>query len=542
MTVAAQSRLVAALRNVLDTHGAGVRVIETHISYVLLTGERAYKIKKAVDLGFLDFRTLASRRFYCEEELKLNRRLAPDVYLDVVAITGSIDAPAIGGDGTPIEYAVRMREFRQDALATRILSGNAMDASFVDELAVQVARLHGAAQAADSGGTRGDASAILANAMRNFERMRPAAGDSQRLRELDALRQWTLAEHAAIAPIMDERRGRARVRECHGDLHLGNIAQIDGRPLIFDCIEFSEDLRWIDVMSDVAFLVMDFRDRGRPDLGHRFLNAYLEITGDYDGLRVLPFYLVYRAMVRAMVASERAAQLGAGTPGDALTAECHGYLALAARYAYARDPAIVITHGFSGCGKTTSSQSLVETMAGVRIRTDVERKRLHGLRPTDRDPAGLDATIYSPEVTRWVYLRVLALARVSLAAGFATIVDGAFLWRWQRQLFRDLAAELRMPFVIVTFKAREATLRARILRRMQEGSDASDAGIDVLERQLRSYDALDQSEIAHCVAIDTEAPAPALSSRDRWREVVIRLARQRSAAEAPRREPSAATG
>jgi aminoglycoside phosphotransferase family enzyme/predicted kinase len=524
-SLAAQVRLVAALRRTL---GSDVRVLETHISFVLLTGQYAYKVKKAVDLGFLDFRTLSSRSFYCEEELRLNRRTAPDIYLEVVAITGSADAPVLGGDGPPIEFALKMREFRQDALAIHALARGDMSPIFVDALAMQIADLHGAARAADSDGSRGDPDVTLRLALRNFERMRPAIADLGDVGQLDGLRAWTEAEHADLAATERDRRSRARIRECHGDLHLGNIAAIDGKPLIFDCLEFSDDLRWTDVMSDVAFVVMDLRHHRRRDLAYRFLNAYLEVTGDYDGLRVLRFHLVYRAMVRAMVACERARQLDAGTVRDAAVAESRDYLDLAARFAYETNPAIVITHGFSGCGKTTMSQSLAEAIAGVRIRTDVERKRLHGLRPTDRDPAGLGATLYSFEVTRWVYLRVLALTRAAVEAGFPTIVDGAFLWRWQREMFRTLARELGVPFLVVTFKAREATLRERIVQRVQDANDASDADLAVLDQQLRCTQPLETDEGVDTIAIDTEKPVPI----DLWGAVGERLECQRTVARA----------
>ena len=499
-----------------------MRVIETHISFVLLTGRCAYKIKKAVDLGFLDFRSLSSRSFYCEEELRLNRRTAPEIYLDVVTITGSVDAPALGGHGPPIEYALKMREFPQEALALHALARGALSPTVVDALAQQVADLHGAARAACPGGSRGDPDVILRLALRTFERMRADPGDVGRL---DRLRAWTRAEHAAVAAIMRDRCGRGRIRECHGDLHLGNIAAIDGKPVVFDCLEFSEELRWTDVMSDVAFLVMDFRRHCRRDLAQRFLNAYLEFTGDYDGLRVLRFYFVYRAMVRAMVAGERARQLGRGAAGNAARAESRDYLDVAGRFARERQPAILITHGFSGCGKTTASQSLFEALAGVRIRTDVERKRLHGLRPTDREPRADNAALYSSGVTRRVYQRVLALTRASVEAGFPVVVDGAFLWRWQREMFRDLARELGMPFLVVGFEASEATLRERIARRMRDANDASDADLAVLDQQLRSAQPLEADEQAETIVIDAEKPV----SSAQWLTVGERLERQRAA-------------
>src|SRR6266516_4567782 len=291
-----QARLVAALAK--PPHfGARfgpdceqVTVLETHISYVLLTGRYAYKLKKAVDFGFLDFTTLAARRHFCEEELRLNRRLAPALYLDVVPITGSVDAPIVGGDGIAIEYAVKMGEFPQDALASGLLTRGELVPADIDALAAMVAAFHGAIEVAAAGAGFGAPEGILQRAQDNCSALLPLLDDPAE------------RAHAARRGAFLRRVEEGFVRECHGDLHLGNIARIDGELTIFDCIEFNPALRWIDVMSEVAFTVMDLEDRGRADLSHRFLNAYLERTGDYSGLAVLRFYLVYRALVRAKIA------------------------------------------------------------------------------------------------------------------------------------------------------------------------------------------------------------------------------------------------
>ena len=302
------------------------RVLETHISYVLLTGKHAYKIKKNVRLGFLDFTTLAARRFYCEQELKLNRRLAPALYLDVVAITGTIDAPVLGGDGPALEYAVKMLEFPQEALASQLLSRNELGVADIDVLAAKVAAFHAKIEVAAPDIAFGRPDGILRIALQNFAQIRPLLAAPADRAELDALALWAEREHKAHHAAFIERQRGGFIRECHGDLHLGNIARIEGEITIFDCIEFNDAMRWIDVMSEVAFTVMDLQDRGRADLGHRFLNAYLEITGDYAGLSVLRFYLAYRAMVRAMVARLRAVQLGSGDARRAVLAEYHGYV------------------------------------------------------------------------------------------------------------------------------------------------------------------------------------------------------------------------
>lgn len=523
--LATQQRLVAALRQAATTAAGAERVglIETHISFVLLAGGFAYKIKKAVGLPFLDFRTLAARRFYCEEELRLNRKYAPGLYLDVVAITGKIETPVLGGDGAAIEYAVKMREFPQLALASEALTRGELTAADIDALAGMVATAHAAAGVAPRGGKFGAPDQVLAIASRNFAEIRPLLAGVAELADLDALLRWTSVEHASRAPAMAQRRDLGFVRECHGDLHLGNIARVDGALTLFDCIEFNEEMRWIDVMSEIAFTTMDLRDRGHPDFSHRFLNRYLETTGDYDGLAVLRFYLVYRAMVRAKIARLRARQLEAGDTRSAALAEYRSYLRLATSYAAPPRPAIVITHGLSGSGKTSLTQGLLEQAGAVRIRTDVERARRSGREQDARGTIGIDAGAYTPEATRETYARVQALARSAIESGFAVIVDGAFLKTWQRHAFRDLATALAVPFVIVSFVASVATLRERISRRMRDGTDASEADLKVLEHQLRTQEPLDADEEAHAVGCDTEAPLDAAFGNARWKVVLDRM-------------------
>ncbi len=416
---ASQARLIAALTDpaVFGPGCERVRHLETHISHVLLTGAHAYKIKKPVDLGFLDFTTLAQRKFYCEQELRLNRRLAPAIYLDVVAITGSVDRPAIGGDGPVVEYAVKMREFAQEALASRMLAAGSLGAAHVDALAAEVAAFHGRVETAGEGTRFGSPDTILRVALQNFDSIRPLRDDPADRERQDGLRAWTEREHALRLATFERRKADGFVRECHGDLHLNNIAVIDDEVTVFDCIEFNDELRWIDVMSEIAFTTMDLADRGRPDLAHRFVNAYLESTGDYAGLAVFPFYLVYRAMVRAKIACLRLGQLEPGDERTALVAEYRGYVDLATHYARAPHPAFVVTHGLSGSGKTTLTQGLLEWIGAIRIRTDVERKRLHGLDARARSGSGLDEGLYAADATERTYRRALAARRSGRGGG-----------------------------------------------------------------------------------------------------------------------------
>ncbi len=520
-----QARLVAALGDP-SAFGGGVErveMIETHISYVFLTGRYAYKVKKPVALGFLDFSTLAARRAFCAQELRLNRRLAPEIYLDVVPITGTLDRPLVGGTGPALEYAVQMREFSQAALTSRMLARGALGRAHIDRLAAKVAAFHGRIDVAPANSPYAVSAEILRRANDNFVQVRPLLDGEADRAALDTLSEWTQREHAALAPVFEARRRDGFVRECHGDLHLGNIAFVDGEIVIFDCIEFNDRLRWIDVMSEVAFAVMDMQDRNRADLAFRFLNRWLEITGDYEGLAVLRFYLVYRAMVRAKVARLRTAQLEEGKAKAALLAEYGGYVALARADAHPPRPAIVITHGLSGCGKTAASEALLERAPAIRVRTDVERKRLRGLAAESSSGSGIDSGLYAPQATEATYRRVLALARVIANAGAVAIVDGAFLKRWQRELFRGLAGELGIPFAILAFGASESTLRQRVTARTLAGTDASEADISVLENQLRTREPLAADELSLAVRYDAEQPREYADDARAWRPLLDRL-------------------
>jgi len=494
----ALERLVAALRDPRRYPHPVERVetVETHISRVLLTGRYAYKLKKPLALGFLDFSTLESRRIACEEELRLNRRTAPALYLEVVAITGTPEDPCIGGEGPAIEYAVRMAQFPQEALLDRVAARGALDGALVDLVAAAIAQFHAGAAVAGAQSEFGSPAQVLAPAHQNFEQLAELLADPA----LATLRLWTGREHARLVERFARRKHGGFVRECHGDLHLGNIVLLEGEPTPFDCIEFNAALRWIDLMNEVAFLVMDLEDHGLAAHARRFLNAYLEVTGDYAGLAVLPFYLVYRAVVRAKIAAIRAHQPGLDVHGRTRAeTEIHGYLELAQRLSAPRRRALVITHGLSASGKSSAALALVEASGALRIRSDVERKRVHGLGATQSSGAALGAGIYTEDASRRAYERLATLAREVLEAGFAVVVDAAFLARAQREAFAQLALELGVPFAIASCQAPLETLRSRIVARH---GDASEATLAVLERQLATQDALGKGELAHTLVIE----------------------------------------
>ena len=290
-----------------------IEVVETHISWVVLTGRLAYKIHKPLNLGFADFSTLALRKYDCEEELRLNRRLAPALYLGVVPI-GPLDQRPCVGSGEPVcEYAVQMQQLPAEARLDRVLARGQLRPEHIDQLAADVARFHAAAAVAGPddpyGGER-----VWQPVADTFAKLQELATEPDCRRQIAALDAWSQAQWAALRETFLDRKRQGRVRECHGDLHLENLLLVEGRVVPFDCLEFNPQLRWIDVLSDLAFAVMDLVHRGRADFARRLLDRYLAASGDYAGLRVLAFYEVYRALVRAKVAAIRAGQESATPP------------------------------------------------------------------------------------------------------------------------------------------------------------------------------------------------------------------------------------
>jgi len=483
-----------------------VELIETHISWVFLAGEYAYKVKKPVDLGFLDFSTLKARRFYCEEELRLNRRTAPELYLGVVPITAGASGPRLGGAGEAIEYALRMRRFPQEALADSMARRGKLRTAQIDAIAAAIAAFHATIPSAPQDSAFGAPEHVAAPALANFEQLRKLDANPGEAVRLERLRAWTVNEGSRLHDVFAARRRGGFVRECHGDLHLRNIVFLEGRPLPFDCIEFDPELRWIDMASEVAFLAMDLLEHGLEAAAWRFLNAYFETTGDYAGVRVLRYYLVYRAMVRAKIACIRAHQPGTGESAQCTSdRQYRDYLVLAESLALPARPAIVLMHGLAGSGKTTIAQAILERIRAVRVRSDVERKRLHGLAAQARTHAAPYAGIYAPETTRLTYDRLKQAVRDIVESGRTAIVDAAFLRRAEREEFRGLAAELEARFLIVWCRASEAALRRRVAQREAAGNDASEAGIEVLENQIATQEPLGADELAHAVPVDSES-------------------------------------
>jgi uncharacterized protein len=535
LTLERQTAMLGALRSLMSAGPTtGATLIETHISFVLLAGGHAYKIKKALRNEFLDYSTLALRRQACEEELRLNRRLAPDLYLCVVPVSGSADAPVLAGQGTPIDFAVKMRAFTQDGLWDQLASRGLLQGAHLDGLVQLLVPFHAAASVAGPQGRLGAPAQARAPVLECLGALDQLVDDPAARTGLQQLRVWEAAAFQRLAPAMAERLARGRVRECHGDLHLGNVTLIEGRTTVFDGIEFNDDFRWIDVMNEVAFIAMDLHAHGLPALAHRFVNGYLELGGDYEGARVLGYYSVYRALVRARVALLRLAQCGANEAVEAARQRgaAERYLALALQFSRPAHPVLMLTHGFSGSGKSTLTQGLLEAAGAVRIRADVERKRLAGLSALDRSGSPAFGRLYSEAMTGATYTQLRSLAVPVLDGGFSVILDATFLRRAARDAVRRLALEHQVPCIVLDFDADATLLRERVRQRATRGGDASEANEAVLAAQMRSAEALQPDELAAVFRCRPLAPSAEGAPQADWAPLLERISAL-AAAQAP---------
>jgi aminoglycoside phosphotransferase family enzyme/predicted kinase len=473
-----QDAVIAFLREPA-AYGAGatrVDVIETHISIVFLAGERAYKLKRAVKYPYLDFSTPERRRAMCEAELRLNRRTAPDLYLEVRAVTRRTDgAIGWGPEGTPLDWVLVMRRFDERRLLDRVAREGGLDAGVLRALAARIARFHEAAEIRTDGG----GAAAMAEVVRsNLGVLRGTAAAVFAAEQIEKLTARAEAEAARLAPLLDRRRDAGKVRRCHGDLHLRNIFLGDDGPVLFDCIEFSDEIATIDVLYDLAFLLMDLAHRGHADLAGVVLNRYLDLGDDEEGLAAMPLFLAMRAVIRAHVT---ATALDRGWAEAGADAEIRQYLAEAEAALAPAPPRLVAVGGLSGSGKSTLAAALAPQLGpppGARIlRSDVLRKRLFGVDPEEKLPPAA----YTSEASRRVYAELRRRAEAGLAAGASVIIDAVALRPEERRDFAALAARAGVPFAGLWLDAPRATMTARIEGRR---GDASDASLQVLAEQL----------------------------------------------------------
>lgn len=494
--------LISALRNAtcFDHPTDAITVLQTHISYVLLTGSYAYKIKKPVNLPFLDFSTLEFRKHYCEEELRINRRLASELYVDAVPITGTPKAPRMNGDGKAIEYAVKMIQFPDDDRLDRVADRGELDNAQVRALATKIAEFHDAVAVADRKTPFASSERLRREVMDNFDGLSGSVIPENAASLLEDLRRWSARSLVDLGAQFRARKQAGKVRECHGDMHLANMALLNGQVTIFDALEFNENLRWVDVQSELAFLAMDLDYRALPDLGWLLVSVYLGTTGDYVGLRVFRHYKVYRAMVRAKVAALRAEQCARGTPEfQAAVTELVSHIRLAHTYLKPseRTP-LVITHGLSGSGKSRLCERLSPILGAVCVRSDVERRRLARAGELSGE------ALYSADSITRIYDALATHARTIIDCGYPAVVDATFLKQRHRRRFLELAKELNVPLVILCLDAPADILEARIAKRQAEESNVSDATVNVLHKQREDIEELDAEEREVTMDLDSE--------------------------------------
>lgn len=460
-----------------------VRLIETHVSWVLLAGEFAYKIKRPVCYPFVDMRSPEQRHFYCREELRLNRRFAPDLYLDVVPITRDGKRARIEGTGEVIEHAVRMRQFDTREELDRLLAEGRVEPLELGDFGKRLADIHDRLPAADVGERYGSVALVTASLRENLKQVealsrRAGLGfDSQAIGP--ALRE-RLDECSALVEV---RHASGRVRECHGDLHCRNVVRSGGRLIAFDGLEFEPAFRWIDVAEEIAFLFMDLSRRGGQAHANAFVNGYLTESGDYESVRLLRLYGAHRALVRAKVAA---------LESDGASNH-RAYVDCARSLLERRRPMLVLMSGLSGSGKTWLARQLASRIGAIHVRSDIERKRLAG--PAARD--------YGREANDNTYRRMASCAADILAGGFCAIADATFQRRADRALFSRLAADAGVQLMLVRCRAPTEVLRARILERARKGNDASEADLAVLAHQQRSFEAIDPGESLEVIDADT---------------------------------------
>ena len=477
----AQDEVIAFLRRPAS-YGieSTLETIETHISIVVLAGSSAYKLKRAVTYAYLDFSTAALRREACEAELALNRRTAPQLYLEVRPVSRLADGMVGWGGGAPLDWVVIMRRFEQDQLLDRVARDGGLSAALILELAARIAHFHERAEPRPEHGGAVVMEEVAATNLRILRDCRAAGFDGA---QIDALQARIREALARCAGLLDARRATGKVRRCHGDLHLRNICLYDGKPLLFDCIEFSETIASIDVLYDLAFLLMDLLHCGEKRVANLVLNRYLDLTGEDDGLAAMPVFMALRAVIRGHVGATAAERgWGSGDPAAAF-AEARHYVGEATAVLRPAAPRLVAIGGLSGSGKSSLALRLAPELGivpGARVlRSDVLRKRRFGVMPEEKLPPGA----YRREVTALVYRELRERAAAALKSGYSAVIDAVALREEERRAFAAVAEEAGVPFTGLWLDAPADAMRARIGARR---ADASDASADVLERQLQA--------------------------------------------------------
>ncbi|HSP19969.1 MAG TPA: AAA family ATPase [Myxococcaceae bacterium] len=483
-----------------------VTVVQTHVSIVFLAGPFAYKVKKPVHFDFLDAHLLERRAEMCAQEVTLNRRLSPELYLGVVAITRRDGALLVGGNGEPVEYAVQMRRLPADRMMDRMLEAGALTRQMAEQVADVLASFHARAGGATDVAAFGTPAAVQALWDEHFAQVTPFIGNTLSPLEDGFLRAVVAGWSVRKRRLLSERVATGRIRDGHGDLRTSSVCFTE--PLtIFDCLDFSARLRCSDVASEVAFLAMDLRMRLRPDLAGAFVDRYIERSGDTGLRQLLPFYVCYRACVRGKVESLRAGEPEI-SPAEREEAErlARGAFGVACEAASEDLPPVLLAvAGLSGTGKSTLAAELAARRGWEVLSSDVVRKVLHGLAPVEHARAEVDRGLYSPEATRRTCERLATQAGAALDAGRCVIIDATSQSTWQRELLASTARRHGGLFLLVEVRASDAVVRARLARRANDVKAVSDADWEVYAAQKVRWEPVELGPWAHLV-VDGDAP------------------------------------
>jgi hypothetical protein len=502
MSPLAQGRVLAALREPAAYPEATgeIRTICTHVSTVFLAGDFAYKVKREVRFPFLDLSTLERRRLCCEEELRLNRRLSPELYLGVVPITRDAGGTCVDGSGEIVEYAVKMRRLPEDRMMDAMLRSGRLPADAITRVSELLARFHAGTERGEAVASSGSPSAIAGLWEDHFAETAPLVhgvlDPFQDALLRGTVRAWLVRKHALL-----ERRHRdGYIRDGHGDLRCSSICMTE--PIqVFDCLEFSQRLRRGDVASELAFLAMDLTWRGRRDLADELVQRYAELTRDRDLEALIPFYASYRACVRAKVSalSARGAEI-APTERARFLIDARELFALACRYAGEdRPPVLLVVCGLSGTGKSTVSEQLARTGYGRALSTDRIRKELHGAAPAERRTAPFEAGIYSPDATRRTYTALADRAETLLRSGHSVIADGTCSQAWQRELLISAAQRAGALRFFLELTASPLRTRQRLELRERDPSTESDASWSIHLSQRARWEPISLPDWDHPV-------------------------------------------
>lgn len=491
-----------------------VGFLQTHTSMLFFAGERVYKVKKAVDLGFLDATTLERRRFFCEEEVRVNERLAPGIYLGVVPIVRANGGLRIGGEGEPVEYAVEMVRLPGERMLDRLLEAGEVDNARIEALASLLADFHARAATGPGVDEHGEPAAVARNVLENFDETERFTGSP---RTVSGALHGYLARRAE--GFLDEERSllarrvrEGRIRDGHGDLHAGNICILGERIIAYDALEFAPRFRCADVACDLAFLCMDLDFRGFRGFSAYLARRYRERARDAELDLLLPFYKGYRAVVRAKVASIAAADPAVpANERERRRREAMRYWHLAASYEL--PPPLLLTCGLPGSGKSTAARQLAAPFEALVLRSDLRRKHLAGLPAAARAGAAFEEGIYAPDLTDRTYASLLADAEAALAEGRPVVVDATFQSRARREPFRALAERARAPFLVVHVTAPEEEIIRRLERRARERRDPSDADVEVYRRTRDRFEPPDELPAGRRLTFDSREPGEELASR-----------------------------